>query len=170
MSDIVERLRADPYRNFTEAIEEIYGLRAEIERLRAAQAYSKETWVMQAKEIERLRGLVEECAVFLKEDETPVQRIERDRADTEAVLKLLLKEKRRTQKLQDKIDRWQGDAECLGRSLTERNAEIERLRGLLHECLSFALGAPIKISWSLWERVTNELGGFPVRQSNNPPT
>jgi hypothetical protein len=26
------------------------------------------------------------------------------------------------------VDRWQGDAECLGHSLTERDAEIERLR------------------------------------------
>jgi chromosome segregation ATPase len=103
-------------------------------------------------EIERLRGLVEECAVFLKEDETPAQRIARERADTEAVLKLLLKEKRRTQKLQDKIDRWQGDAECLGRSLTERNAEIERLRGLLREAQENTT------SDGLWLRIEEALG------------
>ena len=36
--------------------------------------------------------------------------------------------------------------------------EIERLRGLLHECLSFALGAPIGWSSDLWERVTETLG------------
>jgi predicted RNase H-like nuclease (RuvC/YqgF family) len=53
----------------------------------------------QQAEIERLRGLVEECAVFLKEDETPAQRIARERADTDAVLKLLLNEKRRTERL-----------------------------------------------------------------------
>ena len=38
------------------------------------------------------------------------------------------------------------------------SAEIERLRGLLHECLSFALGAPIGWSSDLWERVTETLG------------
>ena len=36
--------------------------------------------------------------------------------------------------------------------------EIERLRRMLHECLSFALGSPIGWSSDLWERVTKELG------------
>ncbi len=54
--------------------------------------------------------------------------------------------------------------------LHQRDSEIRRLRGLLHECLSFALGAPIGWSSDLWERVTNELGGFPVRQSNKSTT
>ena len=52
MIDIVERLRADPYRNFTEAIEEIYDLRAEIERLRGfaswiLAAYDNDEWPAQ---------------------------------------------------------------------------------------------------------------------------
>ena len=53
----------------------------------------------QRAEIQRLRKLVDDCAIFLKEDETPAQRIERERADTDAVLKLLLKEKREVRRL-----------------------------------------------------------------------
>lgn len=41
--------------------------------------------------------LVAECEPFLKEDETPAQCIARNRADTDAVLTLLVKEKRRTE-------------------------------------------------------------------------
>lgn len=55
-------------------------------------------------EIERLRGLVDACAIYLKEDETPAQRIERERVDTEAVLKLLSKEKREVEQLRGLLE------------------------------------------------------------------
>ena len=64
-----------------------------------AHSYDAETLGKAAAEIERLRSLVDACSVYLKEDETPAQRIERERADTEAVLKLLLKEKRAVERL-----------------------------------------------------------------------
>jgi hypothetical protein len=42
--------------------------------------------------------------------------------------------------------------------LLEAADEIKRLRGLLYECLSFAMQAPIGVSSDLWEKVTKELG------------
>ena len=73
VSDLVERLRADPYRNFTEAIEEIYDLLSEIERLRKdvdhwreARRSCIEAGDMMKEEIERLRGLLLEWLDMLR--------------------------------------------------------------------------------------------------------
>lgn len=43
--------------------------------------------------------LIAECVKYLKDGETPAQRIERERRDTDAVLTLLIREKERTQKM-----------------------------------------------------------------------
>ena len=63
-------------------------------------------------EIEQLRKRIDDCAPFLKEDETPAQRIERERADTEAVLKLLISEKREVERLRKELawcqENWPG--------------------------------------------------------------
>lgn len=45
--------------------------------------------------------LIAECAKYLKDGETPAQRIERERRDTDAVLTLLIREKERTRLLED---------------------------------------------------------------------
>ena len=100
-------------------------------------------------EIERLRELVDACAIYLKEDETPAQRIERERVDTDAVLKLLLKEKREVERLREgcfaerktfekivadqyaQIERLRGEMYRANRDIGTQNAQIERLRGLI---------------------------------------
>lgn len=46
-------------------------------------------------------ALVAECAPYLKEGETPAQRIERERRDTEAVLTLLVREKKRAEAMEE---------------------------------------------------------------------
>ncbi len=48
-------------------------------------------------EMERLRGAIDEIRPYLKDGETPAQRIERERRDTDAVLTLLAREKRRAE-------------------------------------------------------------------------
>jgi hypothetical protein len=53
MSDIVERLRADPLRNFDEAADEIERLRAQVE---AMKGYIHKAHERDGAEIERLRG------------------------------------------------------------------------------------------------------------------
>lgn len=45
--------------------------------------------------------LIAECAKYLKDGETPVQRIERERRDTDAALTLLIREKERTKALEE---------------------------------------------------------------------
>ena len=45
--------------------------------------------------------LIAECAKYLKDGETPVQRIERERRDTDAALTLLIREKARTKALEE---------------------------------------------------------------------
>jgi len=46
-----------------------------------------------ASELRRLHALVSACEPFLKEDETPAQRIERERRDTEAMCRLYARER-----------------------------------------------------------------------------
>ena len=46
-----------------------------------------------------LRKMVADCEPYLKDGETPAQRIERERRDTEAVLTLLVREKQKTERL-----------------------------------------------------------------------
>lgn len=66
-------------------------------------------------DVRALRQMVADCDVYLKEGETPAQRIERERRDTEAVLNLLIREKQRTEAmrevigtLRDLLDMWHG--------------------------------------------------------------
>jgi len=62
-------------------------------------------------DVRELRQMLADCEQYLKEDETPAQRIERERRDTEAVLNLLIREKRKTEELSAEVDRLHKDAE-----------------------------------------------------------
>lgn len=50
-------------------------------------------------DVRELRQMLADCAQYLKEGETPAQRIERERRDTEAALNLLIREKQKTERL-----------------------------------------------------------------------
>lgn len=52
-------------------------------------------------DVRALRQMVADCDVYLKEGETPAQRIDRERRDTEAVLNLLIREKQRTEAMRE---------------------------------------------------------------------
>jgi len=52
-------------------------------------------------DVRALRQMVADCDAYLKEGETPAQRIERERRDTEAVLNLLIREKQRTEAMRE---------------------------------------------------------------------
>ena len=52
-----------------------------------------------------LRMVLDGLAQYLKDDETPAQRIERERRDTGAALKLLAREKLKTERLEDMLKR-----------------------------------------------------------------
>ena len=52
-----------------------------------------------------LRMILDGLAQYLKDDETPAQRIERERKDTGVALKLLAREKRKTERLEDMLKR-----------------------------------------------------------------
>lgn len=52
-------------------------------------------------DVRELRQMLADCEQYLKEGETPAQRIERERRDTEAVLNLLIREKQRTQSMRE---------------------------------------------------------------------
>ena len=47
-----------------------------------------------------MRKMLADCEQYLKDGETPAQRIERERRDTDAVLTLLIREKQKTEPLQ----------------------------------------------------------------------
>lgn len=49
--------------------------------------------------------MLAECEQYLKDGETPAQRIERERRDTEAVLALLIREKRKTERMRKALQR-----------------------------------------------------------------
>lgn len=51
--------------------------------------------------VRELHQMLADCEQYLKEGETPAQRIERERRDTEAVLNLLILEKQRTQSMRE---------------------------------------------------------------------
>lgn len=50
-------------------------------------------------DVRELRQMLADCERYLKEGETPAQRIERERRDTEAVLNLLIREKHKTERM-----------------------------------------------------------------------
>lgn len=52
-------------------------------------------------DVRELRQMLADCDQYLKEGETPAQRIERERRDTEAVLNLLIREKQRTEAMRE---------------------------------------------------------------------
>ena len=52
-----------------------------------------------AAELRRLQGLVDDCAIYLKEGETPAERIAREHRDTTALMELLAREKRKSEAL-----------------------------------------------------------------------
>lgn len=52
-------------------------------------------------DVRALRQMIADCDVYLKEGETPAQRIDRERRDTEAVLNLLIREKQRTEAMRE---------------------------------------------------------------------
>jgi hypothetical protein len=52
-----------------------------------------------AAELRRLHDLVDACEPYLKEGETPAERIERERGDTEAVCRLYAKEREKNVEL-----------------------------------------------------------------------
>lgn len=54
-------------------------------------------------DVRELRQMLADCEKYLKEGETPAQRIERERRDTEAVLNLLIREKRKTERMREAL-------------------------------------------------------------------
>jgi len=50
-------------------------------------------------DVRDLRQMLADCAQYLKDGETPAQRIERERRDTESVLNLLIREKQKTERM-----------------------------------------------------------------------
>jgi hypothetical protein len=63
---------------------------------RATRAWTRE---QVAARLRRLHALVAACEPYLKEGETPAERIERERLDTEAVCRLYAKEREKNVKL-----------------------------------------------------------------------
>jgi len=54
-------------------------------------------------DVRELRQMLADCEQYLKDGETPAQRIERERRDTEAVLNLLIREKRKNERLRAEV-------------------------------------------------------------------
>lgn len=75
------------------------------EALRLADALSRNCYdesltpLQAAAELRRLQGLIDACAIYLKEGETPADRILRERGDTDAVCRLYAKEREKNQEL-----------------------------------------------------------------------
>jgi chromosome segregation ATPase len=85
-----------------EAAAELRRLHAENERLTTLLADVGQVEAELAEksdEVHRLHALVAACEPYLKEDETPVERIERECRDTEAVCRLYAKEREKNQEL-----------------------------------------------------------------------
>ena len=81
-------------------------------------------------DVRELRQMLADCDKYLKEGETPAQRIERERRDTEAVLNLLIREKRKTERMREALQHiaehfsseW--PERCQNNVLTARNALV----------------------------------------------
>ena len=54
-------------------------------------------------DVRELRQMLADCEQYLKDGETPAQRIERERRDTEAVLNLLIREKRKNERMREAL-------------------------------------------------------------------
>lgn len=78
-------------------------------RLSAAPAAPADETTMADGEVKgdarEVRQMLVDCEHYLKEGETPAQRIERERRDTEAVLNLLIREKQKTERMADLLHR-----------------------------------------------------------------
>lgn len=57
-------------------------------------------------DVRGLRQMLADCEQYLKEGETPAQRIERERRDTEALLNLLIREKQKTEAMAKEVARY----------------------------------------------------------------
>lgn len=55
-------------------------------------------------DVRELRQMFADCEKYLKEGETPAQRIERERRDTESVLNLLIREKRKSERMREVLN------------------------------------------------------------------
>lgn len=54
-------------------------------------------------DVRELRQMLLECKPYLKDGETPAQRIVRERRDTETVLMMLIREKRKTERMREAL-------------------------------------------------------------------
>jgi len=81
-------------------------------------------------DVRELRQMLADCEQYLKDGETPAQRIERERRDTEAVLNLLIREKRKNERMREALQHiaqhfsseW--PERCQTNVLTARNALV----------------------------------------------
>ncbi len=103
------------------------------EKLTAPWALRTATAVDAAAELLRLHALVSACEPYLKEDETPAERIERERRDTEAVCRLYAKERERNVELLEalKLAVRQNEHDMLmtGEELRNSRAAIAKAEG-----------------------------------------
>lgn len=84
-------------------------------------------------DVRELRKMLADCEQYLKEGETPAQRIERERRDTEAVLNLLIREKRKNERMRKALQQiarhfsseW--PERCQTNVLVARNALVQPL-------------------------------------------
>jgi hypothetical protein len=91
-----------------EAATELRRLHAENERLTTLLADVGQVEAELAEksdEVHRLHALVAACEPYLKEGETPAERIERERRDTEAVCRLYAKEREKNVELLEALKR-----------------------------------------------------------------
>ena len=74
------------------------------------------------------RKMIADCAPFLKEGETPAQRIERERRDTDAVLTLLIREKKKNEELLASIHELRAAVEAILEDGHMNTEHLGRLR------------------------------------------
>jgi hypothetical protein len=120
MAQFVSRAREAADRIESDAAE-LRRLHAENERLTTLLADVGQVEAELAEksdEVHRLHALVAACEPYLKEGETPAERIERERRDTEAVCRLYAKERERNvellEALKDMVDH--GDATAFAKA------------------------------------------------------
>ena len=88
-----------------------------------------------AAELRRLHDLVDACEPYLKEGETPAERIERERGDTEAVCRLYAKEREKNiellEALRTAVDHLEGmpDQEDVAACVVKARAAIAKAEG-----------------------------------------
>lgn len=123
MTDIVERLRADPLRNFDEAADEIKRLR---EQLRSMRTWRDEQLYKQSTEIERLRS----------ERDVYIRLHERWRRLSREYLEKAASGDAEIERLRDRLQVRAGHVLDLEQTVKQRAEEIERLKKLVREALN----------------------------------